>query len=89
MILIDSRENTNGRYLIDSASPEDHWGQPPISRYNIELGIPVLRGDLMLDFYKNWMPDDNFASPTTEISFFEELDAWELASDIDMNEMNL
>jgi len=76
---IDSRQNPNKAIFFDSAFPENQWTQPPISQYNIQFG-ETIQGEFMNTYFE-MIPDETI--------LIQELEAWDLASDTDINNLGL
>ena len=85
---IDSRQNPNKAIFFDSAFPENHWAQPPISQYNIQFG-ETIQGELMNTYFQISNTQNNYEMIPEEITFIQELEAWDLASDTDINNLGL
>ncbi len=87
-MIIDSRQNPNKYVLFDSAFPENNWAQPPISHYNIQFG-ETIRGELMDIFFQMSNAENYYAAISDDLALIQELEAWDLASDIDLNLLDL
>lgn len=86
---INSREKNDTQLLIDSSFPTNNWGQPSISNYSFRSDSAFC-GDLMKLWNQEYVHDiignaNSYSGATLE----DEFKAWELASDLDVNEMDL